>query len=62
MAVHDSVLATKTYSRTYGLAADIAARAQQTWLFSKAAAMAPPAVVDTGARGGQRAESGRRSV
>lgn len=36
LRVHDSVVASQQYKQVYSLANDFAARAQQTWVFSKA--------------------------
>lgn len=59
MRVHDQVVASQRYRDTFQLAADVAQRAQQTWLYSKARATLPGPLVETGEPGGQAGQAGQ---
>lgn len=51
MTVHDRVLATPQYRQAFNLANQLAARLEQTWLYSTARARLPASAVETGERG-----------
>ena len=55
MTVHDRVLATPQYRQAFNLANQLAARLEQTWLYSTARARLPASAVETGERGQLRA-------
>ncbi len=57
MRVHDRVLSTPQYRQAFDLANQLAARVEQTWLYSTARARLPASAVETGEHGWLRGTS-----
>lgn len=56
MGYHDRLVASPQYRQAYDLANQVAARLEQTWLYSTARARLPASAVETGEWSGQEGE------